>query len=368
MVKTSDIIDTPDAPPGSWDHTDLTNNATEDTLGQMKGEIIDANTLGSAMMIYSPEETWVMRADGSDNVYSYDFLFSKGAINTNCSVEVDGVHYVFGANDLWMHDGNTPTSISDQRVREFVFSTMNRSLSPRFFVKYNAVLKEVQFFYYSGDAHVEFNGGDVEGCNRVAVYTPANGKWTFDDAPNIFGGALGNVANLTDWVDVPGTWGGSGGSWLDLDDGFKTVNVYVGAASAVHDLDDMLYAQDLFGEGSIVTAPVAETANPGAYLERTGIDLDEIDVDLRDYKHVTAIYPQGRVDPDGEALEFSFGVVDYAGQTPEYEDYQTFDGDAVYEIDFTSGGRYLSYRIRYEDYRTFRLSGFDIDVVMTGGI
>lgn len=366
MIKTSDIIEAAGIPPLTWDETDPTNNATENTLGQMRGEIVDACALGNAMMIYSPEETWVMRATGSEDVYSYDFLFSKGAINTNCSVEVDGVHYVFGPDDLWIHDGNSPKTISDGKVRSFIYNTLNRSKSDRFFVKYNSNLREVQFFYCSGDGFLGFM--DTAGCNRCAVYRLSNGTWSFDDVPNLYHGSIGNVSDLTDWVDVTGTWASSGGSWLELDDGLKTVNVYVGDADINNGLSSTLYAQDKHGAGSLVAAPVDPAANKDAYLERTGMDLDELDADLRDYKHITAVYPQGRVDVDGVDLEFSFGVTDYSGQTVQYEPYQTYDGDSNYRIDFTGGGRFLHYRIKYNDYRQFRLSGFDLEVVLTGGI
>jgi hypothetical protein len=57
-----------------------------------------------------------MTADQSDDVYAYRRLpFSAGAISTNCVVEVNNRHYVFGATDIWMHDGLSMTSIADRR-------------------------------------------------------------------------------------------------------------------------------------------------------------------------------------------------------------------------------------------------------------
>jgi len=138
MIKTSDIVTDPGVVPTTWDETDATNNATENILTEMNGEILDAAKLGNALILYSNSETWQMTADGSANVYSYRKLpFSDGAINTNCAVEVNNRHYVFGSSDIWMHDGLTMESIADKRVRKFIFKTMNAKQSGKFFVSYN---------------------------------------------------------------------------------------------------------------------------------------------------------------------------------------------------------------------------------------
>jgi hypothetical protein len=41
--------------------------------------------------------------------------FGKGSINANCAIEIGGRHYVFGVNDIWMHDGVSHQSICDRR-------------------------------------------------------------------------------------------------------------------------------------------------------------------------------------------------------------------------------------------------------------
>jgi hypothetical protein len=49
------------------------------------------------------------------------------------------------------------------------------------------------------------------------------------------------------------------------------------------------------------------TANAGAYIERQGIDLDEVQAELRGYKLISSIYPQGRLGADAQALVFTVG-------------------------------------------------------------
>jgi hypothetical protein len=55
-------------------------------------------------------------------------------------------------------------------------------------------------------------------------------------------------------------------------------------------------------------------------LLRDGIDLDELDAELRGYKIVLGIYPQGRLDPSAQPMSFSFGVTDAPNVTPVFSD------------------------------------------------
>jgi hypothetical protein len=363
MVKTSDIVADPGVEPSSWDHTLTTNNATENLLTEMNGEIVDAATLGNSLILYSNSEAWQMTADQSNEVYSYRKLpFSAGAINTNCVVEVNNRHYVFGSDDIWMHDGLSMDSIADGRVRKFIFKSMNAKQSSKFFTSYNPARNTISFNYISGDAFVSFNG---TGCNRAAVYNLSNKTWTFDDVPLAFasGYAKVSLSSLT-WDNVIATWDTIGGSWQDLEDGFKRTMVYVGETAS--GLSARVYARDLYGDGSTLTSPVDTIATRPGLLQRDGIDLDELDADLRGYKVILAIYPQGRLDPAAAPLSFSLGVTDYPNVPPVYSDPQTYDALSNYKLDFTQAGRFLSMKMTYPDFKTMSLSGIDVDLDVLG--
>jgi hypothetical protein len=363
MVKTSDLVTDPGAEPPSWDNSLTTNNATENLLTEMNGEIVEAQTLGNSLILYSAQETWSMTADGSSNVYSYRKLpFSAGAINTNCVVEVNNRHYVFGADDIWMHDGLSQSSIVDGKNRKFIFKSLNAKKSNRFFVTYDPSKKTISFNYVSGDPWVKFNGN---GCNRAAVYHLSNGTWTFDDVPLAFasGYAKVSLATLT-WANVTATWSTIGGSWQDLEDGFKRTTVYVGENGS--GLTARVYARDLYGNASNLTSVVDEVATQPALLLREGMDLDELDAELRGYKIILAIYPQGRLDPSAAPMEFSFGVTDYPNVPAVFSAPQTYDALENYKLDFTEAGRFLSMRMDYPDYKTMSLSGIDVDLDVLG--
>lgn len=363
MVKTSDIVTDPGVEPPSWDETDTTNNATENLLTEMNGEIVEAQPLGNSLVLYSNAEAWLMTADGSDDVYSYRPLaFSKGAIGTNCVVKAGNKHYVFGSDDIWVHDGVSEESIADGRVRKFIFKSMNAQKSSRFFTSYDPSKNTVSFHFVSGDDYIAFSGN---GCNRVAVYHLGSKTWAFDDAPLVFAAGYAKVtlAALT-WDNVSATWSTIGGSWQDLEDGFKRTMVYVGENGS--GLTARVYARDLYGAGANLTSPVDEVATRPFTLIRDGIDLDELDAELRGYKYISSIFPQGRLEPDAEPLMFSFGATDYANVAPVMSTPQSYNALDEYQLDFGEAGRFLSMRIDYDDYRTMSLSGLDVDMDILG--
>jgi hypothetical protein len=363
MVKTSDLVTDPGVEPPSWDNTITTNNATENILTEMNGEIVEAQPLGNSLILYSNSETWLMTADGSAEVYSYRALpFNAGAINSNCVVQVNNRHYVFGADDLWVHDGLTMQSIADGRVRKWVFKNMNAKQASRFFTNYNPAHNTISFHFVSGDAFVKFNS---LGCNRAAVYHLTSKTWVFDDCPLVFASAYAKVSLQTlTWANVTSTWGTVGGSWSDLGDGFKRVMIYVGETAGA--LTARMYARDLYGDGSVLSSSVDTVATQSSMLLRDGIDLDELDAELRGYKIVLGIYPQGRLDPSAQPMSFSFGVTDAPNVTPVFSDAQTYDALDNYKLDFTQAGRFLSMRMDYPDYKRMSLSGIDVDLDILG--
>jgi hypothetical protein len=367
MVKTSSIP-LSGVIPASWDPSLANTLATENILAEMKTAITDAQSLGPQLVIYGLQESWMMQADGSTQVYNYRKLpFQKGSINANCAIEIDGKHFVFGVDDLWMHDGNTEVSIADKKVRDFIFGSINLSKKNRCFILHNPQLKELQFNYISGDRGVVFLGAP-DGCNRSATLNYADMTWTFDDQPLVFSGTNANLSVSQTYATTTATYATTGGSYLDQEDGFKRTPVYVGVNNSTYGLSTSLYALDLFGPGSTVAFPVDTNATAPRYLERDGIDLDSLNEDLRGYKVVSSVYPQGRFGSGAPPIMFSMGSADYFTTTPIFSAYQAYDGNTNYKLDFNIAGRYLSMRIKYAGYQDVSLSGFDIDLKTTGSV
>lgn len=363
MVKTSEFALSGNVP-STWDETDPTNNATENVLSEMKGAIKDASSLGETLCIYGTNETWFMTPDNSNDVFDYRRApFKGGAISANCSVEVDGRQYVFGLNDIWRHDGVTKESISDGRVRKFVFRNLNVSKAQRCFVKHNEFLNQISFYYVSNDPYAGFNPLTAEGCNRAAVFDLTNETWTFDDTPYVFGADMASASSsaLT-YATTVLTYDTASTTYADEDDQSKKVLLVVGGAYASE--TQQLYAFDLEGADALVPIPANTTATQGITLIRDGIDMDELDAELRGYKLVMSVYPQGRLADGAEPLTFEFGVSDGFNLPVTYGSSQTYDGGDLYKLDFNQAGRYLAMRITHDDYHYFSLTGFDLDLMI----
>jgi hypothetical protein len=368
LVKTSSPVTTGQTP-ASWDITQANTLATENTLGSMDGPITDACPLGQDLIIYGRREAWRMHADGSVLVYNYQKLpFKKGALNANCSIELDGKNYVFGMDDIWVHDGVSEQSLCDQKVRDFIFGSLNISQAAKCFVTYNPRLNEVYFAYVSGDAYVNFLN-NVDGCNRQAVLNLTNNSWSFDDLPSIWSATYAPLPNFQTYSSTTSTYTTIGGSYQDQEDGDKRVVAMVGSLNSGYSLTTQLYAFDLYGTGSVAAFPVDPNATATRYLERVGIDLNELNTELRGYKTVSTIYPQARVDVSGGSqMLISVGASDNINDltTSNWSPWTPFDGITLYKLDFNIAGRWLGLRIQWPDYRALTITGFDFDIKVTG--
>jgi hypothetical protein len=367
MVRTSDLT-TYGAIPTTWDETDPTNNATSNILAEMKGDIVDANNLSDSLIIYTNRETWLMQADGSSLVYSYRRLFNDaGAMSANCSVELEGKHYVFGYKDIWVHDGVGKESICDSRFRKKIFTQLDYGASFRCFVQANEVLTEIYFCYRDGAAD-EDDFSTVDACNKAAVYNYKNNTWSFMTLPNIYAGDAMVVGNPVTYEETEDTYDELSTSYFNLSESNKRVPVMVGDVDSDFSITASLYGVDMDGEQSILAFATDSNATLNWQLEKEGCDLDELNVDLRGYKNVVSVYPQCRLADDSQTIEFAFGSSDYMGTTTTWEDYMTYDNTTLYKLDYKSGGRYLSFKARGTDggRKYFRLSGMDFDVEITG--
>lgn len=365
MVRTSSFA-IAGTPPSSWDYTTPATNSTRNTLADMEGSIVDAQTLHNDVYIYGSNETWLMAFVGGQQLWAYRKVFdNRGAINANCSVEVNGKHWVFGQDDIWCHDGTSPESIADMRVREFIYGSIDMTQANRCFVTHNAALKEINFNYVSGDGLVGFPGFSVSGqngCNRQAVYNYGQDHWTFDDVPYCYSASKANIDTVLTYATDTQTYTSQGGSYQDQANSAKKALVYVGDVNAAAGLSKNVYAFDIYGPGSIAPYPVDTIATKGMYLEHTGLDMTALDKDLSDMLVLSSLYPQGRLDADAQPVSIKIGGADYFTTTPVYSLPQTWDGGALYKLDFNMPGRYLAMQITFNDYKSLTLTGFDLDL------
>ena len=115
--------------PDSWDASDTTKSAGFNDLSQMGTPIVDGATLGSNFIVYSSDQVWQMEFVGGTFIFNFRKLFQdRGIINQNCVVEVSGKHYVFDADDIYIHDGLSDQSLVDGRIKDYIYSGIDTVL------------------------------------------------------------------------------------------------------------------------------------------------------------------------------------------------------------------------------------------------
>jgi hypothetical protein len=350
--------------PDSWDASDTTKSAGFNDLVQMKTGIVDGLTLGTNFIVYGKDQVWLMEFVGGTFIHNFRKLFSDcGIINQNCVAEVEGTHYVFDHDDIYVHDSHTRQSICDERVKAYIFSGLNTAKTNRCFVHHNPDLDEVMFCYVSGDDMAEYTHGDR--CNRAAVFNYKNQTWSFADLPNVASATLGSISSSSTYANTSGVYNTIGGSYYTQEAGYDTHSLFVGESNATDGLaTDKLYGLDLSDAGSL-SFPLDATANKSPFLERVGIDLDEM-APLSGYKVINKIFPQIDTNNSNKNFVFTFGASDLLGDSTVYQGSTTFNGATDYKIDTRVSGRYLSYKLTVDDTKDFSFIGFDADVLTTG--
>lgn len=377
MVKISDVA-TYGSAPTSWDQTDTTKLSVENTLSQARTQIVDGLALGNDFIVYTHDEVWKVVNVGGQ--FLFDFLRlpfdNVGLINQNCMVEVNGKHYAWSETDIYVHDGVGKQSISDQRVRETFFRSVNMSKSNVFFTAHDKSHNEVLFCCISSNGqHVS----DATYCNYAAVYNYQNNTWSFRDLPNVSSSSTANTNTVYTWTSVPSTltWDTVGGSWADQEDSFSRSCVFAVVANSAMGITgtDRIDVLDFADKGRL-TLPVdaAAAANPIAWVQRDGLHFDEAGLDVRSYKHMRSVTVMGSTINNDTAIQvrLSGGLTSF---TPTLESWEYELGDPELELvlfddykhDTRIGGRYITVYFDCPTPNDFSLDGYDADMVRTGG-
>lgn len=365
MVKWSDPV-----PYGAattsvfWDPASTTNVAGENVLGEMKNPIVDGLSLGTQFIIYSSDQVWLMEYTGSSYVFNFRRLFPTGGIiNVNCVAEVEGKHFVFGTDDIYVHDGSTKKSIADGRVRRRIFKNLDINKKNRFFVLHDSVANFIYFCYYTRQNEANFVNTDF--CNRAAIYNYREDTWSFMDVPNVVGGAQAQVnLNKTTFPDVTDTYENYNTDYVSFETSTPKIPIMLGITDNKNGLtESRVYAIDLPTVGAVNLPAALETFKP-AYVARTGIDLDELQAGLRGYKTIRGVIPQAEFEVTDGVFHWELGSTDLPGGAIIYATQFDYKPDEAYRVDTKVAGRYLAYRISTNNIENFRISGFDADILV----
>ena len=363
MVKWSNPIGYADDTNSiNWDPSNPSYIAGENVLGDLKTPIRDGLQLGNIFVIYAQDQVWIMEYTGSSYVFNFRRLFPTGGIvNTNCVVEVEGKHFVFGENDIYVHDGNSKRSIADGRVRRKIYQTIDRASQKAFFTLHDSVANLIYFCYKTKLDEVSYR--NTQFCNRAAVYNYMEDTWSFMDLPNIVGGAETNISliqnlysQLNDSYELFNT------NYVSFEGATPKLAIMLGATDTSNGLtESRVYAIDLPTAG-LVNLPISLEALKESWVERVGIDLDETGAGLKNYKIITCIVPQATFDATDSKFTWSVGSTDLPNGAVTYYSTQDYYPERDYQLQMKVAGRYLAYRVGTTDIENFKLAGFDAEI------
>ena len=365
MVKWSNPVEYSSAIGSvNWDPTNPGYIAGENILGQMTSGIRDGLVLGNSFIIYSKDQVWIMEYTGSSLVFNFRALFPNGGIfNTNCVVEIEGKHYVFGEDDIYIHDGVSKQSIADGRVRRGVYNSINYSKRSSAFVMHDSVSNLVYFCYNTLANEVKW--GNTQFCNRAAVFNYRSNTWSFMDLPNIIGGAESNVdLQKNTYPVVDQTYEVYNSSFVSFEGAKPKVTIALGITDTANSLtESRVYVVDLPAV-SLTNLSVTPETVVAPTMGREGIDMDDSSgIPLRAYKTITEIVPQATFNTANSSFTWKIGSSDLPNGVVNWRSTVNFNPTSEYKMDMKVSGRYLAYEITTNSIEDFRISGFDSNVV-----
>lgn len=365
LFKWSDVVLNGNTP-GSWDPTDPRTSAGENPLEGLTSPLVDGLPMRNLFVVYSETEIWAAEQTGTQSVFQFQQLFSNGGlISPNCVVEVDGVHYCFGPVDIYKHDGSEKVSLVDKRNRQSIYRNLNVEAAEACFVQYIPHLDSVLFAYQTGDTTFTFRNGGSTGCNAGALYDISNDTWTFIDLPNVRAFAMANCDTIYTYNSIPSnyTYANFGGSYYDQQNTFRksAVTVSVSPEASPPISKNRLLGYDFMDVGWLGFAYEPEV-NTQAFVERTGIALDQLGSDLTTYKRLRRIFPLVASLNPAIQVQVQIGYSNTPAGQVTWGAVQSFNPITQYKIDTITGGRYLAIRFLIPTPADFEIAGFDADV------
>lgn len=351
-------------PPATWDPLQP-GVANEITLAGARGPLVGVADLDGTAIVYGERQCWRFSFTGdtsnaAQNLWVNDPLaIDLGLVSPNGVGYLRRRHFVFGVDDLYVHDGVSVQSVANERVRRWVFRNLDHSAADRCFVVVDTTTDEVIFAFPSTDGDAAYAA--TYGCNRAAVLNVRDSTWTLVDFRDVVSGDYGNFNPTLLWEDAPGTWPEMGGSWADLSDGYSRSVMFLAPRGST----SRILALDAASSGS-VSFPAPADENPKAWVERVGYDLDEVGAPLNTWKIISSIFPQISTALDGSSVRLRVGAAAYPQGPYTWSPWRTFDPSDAYKVDFRLGGRYLGLRLEADEPIDFAFGGLDVDVKSGG--
>jgi hypothetical protein len=168
----------PGALPTTWDITDVTADAGEQSLSDTLDAIIDGLQLGDSFLLYKKRSTYRMSYVGGSKIFSIQSLFvDSGILARDCAVQVGNQHFVVTPEDIIMHNGSEIKSLVDGNNRTWFFNQINQAYAYRVKCVVNYLKTEVWICYPSTTS---------QNIDSAFIYNYRTNTWSKRQLPSIY--------------------------------------------------------------------------------------------------------------------------------------------------------------------------------------
>lgn len=338
MLKWSTAAD-PGAVPTSWDETNPAVDAGEVDLAETPDAIVDMLPLGDNMIVYKERSAYSVTYIGAPYIFRVARLPGElGMLSQNCAVQTPMGHVVLAQGDVYLHAGNEPRSIIDQKARNWLFSNIDDTNYAVSFVTSNPRKQEVWIcFPETGQTT----------CTRALVWNWASDTISMRDLPNATSGCVGVLAYAGNTYDASsGTFDSATASYNDgADFALNDSRLFMAVSSS------KIVGQDTGGTflGDAITSTVT----------KAGIHADAPDK----VKLLSRVWP--RIDAQaGVTVSVEVGSSMDAETEPDWQTAQTFTVGTSEKVDCFTSGRYLA--LRFTSTGQWRMRSCDLEVQVRG--
>ena len=335
--------------PSSWNETTSTVDAGEYELADTKGDIQDGLQLRDTFMIYKEDATYSMSFVGTPFIFSFRQLSPTiGAIAKNCVAEFDGGHAIFGKGNFYINDGQRLKPILPQKLKEYVFTTLDGAQVNKCFVVADYGRTEILFCFTA-------DGAATNHPNKAVVWNYITNTFCIRDLPDVAHMGYGNVGNpttATTWAATSDTWVGETGPW-----------------TMSYDLQDKVL---LFSDPSNTklyrdrSGNKEDTANMTSYIERTGLSMNaQGQPDHTTVKRISSIWP--KMSASGtDTINVYLGTQMSTEGGISWNAPVTFNPDEQSKVSVRGTGKMYAIRFESTTDMNWELDGYTIEVDNVG--
>ena len=328
----------PGSLPVTWDETDTTKDAGFKAFSETPGILIDCLPMGSVNVVYKSDSAYAMQYIGGQFVFSFNKIFDIGLIGRNAVCEVEGKHVFMSDEDIYIHSGGLPQSLTYKKIRDEIFMSIDSAYRNRIQLAYDKNKQQVWVL-------LPTNG--TGWLDRAYIWSMRDNSWAKRDLPNLTCISVGGEVNAGQvWDSDTDTWDSDNSLWNNSLN--VTSQVLLGSA-----LNTKLYQANYLYQ--------AEGANYTSEVQRTGLDFG----DPNSIKVIRKLRPHFNGMTDGTQVTVSVGTQTQPDGTVTWKD-ETFTIGSDEEVWPLMRGRYFAWKASMSANDAMELESLEFDVVQSG--